>query len=47
MGAETNQKLKRKNQISAGKEYSKTHDKVNKKTAGRSAADCHEACVTD
>jgi hypothetical protein len=38
MGAEINQKLKRKNQISAGKEYSKTHYKVNhKKTAGRNA----------
>jgi hypothetical protein len=43
MGAETNQKLERKNQISAGEEYSKTHDEVNhKKTAGRDAADCYE-----
>jgi hypothetical protein len=31
MGAETNQKLKRKNQISAGKKYNKTNDKVNHK----------------
>jgi hypothetical protein len=42
MGAERNHKLKRKNQISAGTEYSKTHDEVNKKTAGRNTADCNE-----
>jgi hypothetical protein len=40
MGAETNQKLRRKNQISAGKEYSKNRRAVNKKTAGRNAAGC-------
>jgi hypothetical protein len=33
MGAEINQKLKRKNQISACKEYSKTTHKVNHKNS--------------
>jgi hypothetical protein len=43
MGAETNQKLKRKNKISAEKEYSKTNDEVNhKKTVSRDTADCHK-----
>ena len=40
MGAETNQKLKRKNQISAGEEYSGNRGAVNKKTAGANAAGC-------
>jgi hypothetical protein len=42
MGAEINQKLKRKNQISAGEEYSGNQRVVNKKTVGRNAADCHK-----
>jgi hypothetical protein len=43
MGAEINQELKRKNQISAGEEYSETHEKVNhKKTVGRNTADYHK-----
>jgi hypothetical protein len=43
MGAETNQKLKRKNQISAGEEYSGNRGAVNKKTVGRNTADCHKS----
>jgi len=42
MGAEINQKLKRKNQISAWEKYSGNQRAVNKKTVGRNAADPHQ-----
>jgi hypothetical protein len=40
MGAERNQKLKRKNQISACQEYSGNASAVNKKTADGYSAGC-------